>query len=158
MRSFRFGLRFSRLTAFRGAADGTSAIEFGIIAPMLVAVMVPLIDLGLGFYQKMQVEDAAQAGAQYAMAHGWNSTAIQNAVSAATGIAGLTASPAPTQSCGCPNGTSVTPAACGNNCDDNQPAGTYVTVSAQAVYGTLIPYPGLGNSITLTAQSMARIR
>lgn len=149
---------FAQIASFGRALDGASAIEFAILAPMLVAIMVPLIDLGLGFYQKMQVEDAAQAGAQYAMAHGWNSAAIQNAVMGATSISGLTASPDPVQSCGCPTGTSISPAVCGAKCDDGRIAGTFVTVSAQAVYNTLIPYPGIGNSITLAAQSTARIR
>jgi len=35
-------------------------------------------------------------------------------------------------------------------------AGTYVTVSAQAVYNTLLPYPLLPSSYTLTAQSTVR--
>jgi Flp pilus assembly protein TadG len=144
--------------SLRYQTDGAAAIEFAIIGPMLIAIMVPLIDLGLGFYQKMQVEDAAQAGAQYAMAHGWNSAAIQNAVSVATALSTITASPAPAQSCGCPSGSSVTTVDCGAKCDSGRLAGTYVTVSAQAVYTTLIPYPGIGNSVTLAAQSTARIR
>jgi hypothetical protein len=114
--------------------------------------------LGWVFYQKMQVENAAQAGVQYAMAHGWNSTAIQNAVTAATSLSSLTASPAPSQSCGCPAGEAVTAAACGSTCAGGQSVGTYVTVSAQVVYRTLVPYPAIGSSLTLSAQSTARIQ
>jgi Flp pilus assembly protein TadG len=154
----RFASLLGCAALLRHRADGTAAVEFALIGPILIAIMVPLIDLGLGYYQKMQVEDAAQAGAQYAMAHGWNSTAIGAAVSAATALSAITASPAPVQSCGCPSGSSVTSAACGTKCGNGQPAGTYVTVSAQAVYTTLIPYPGIGSSVMLTAQSTARIQ
>lgn len=143
---------------WRDADDGTSAVEFCIIAPMLAAVLVPLIDLGLAFYQQMQVDDAAQAGAQYAMAHGWNTSAIQSAVTGATGLAGVSASPAPSRSCGCPSGTAVTAADCGSTCDDGQSARTYVTVSARATYTTLIPYPTIGSSVVLTAQSTVRVQ
>ena len=39
-----------------------------------------------------------------------------------------------------------------------QSVGTYVTVSAQVVYRTLVPYPAIGSSLTLSAQSTARIQ
>ena len=131
--------------AWRDADEGASAVEFGIIAPVLAAVLVPLIDLGLAFYQQMQVDDAAQAGAQYAMAHGWNTSAIQSAVTGATALATVSATPAPARSCG-------------STCDDGQSARTYVTVSAQATYTTLIPYPTIGNSVVLSAQSTVRVQ
>jgi Flp pilus assembly protein TadG len=145
------------MTAFRSDC-GMAAVEFAIGATLLTALFVPLIDLGIGFYQKMQVQDAAQAGAQYALAHGWNSTAIQTAVVSATTLSSISASPAPAEICGCPQGTSVSPSSCGGTCASGQTAGTYVTVSAQAAYSPLIPYPVLGRSVMLTAQATARIQ
>ncbi|TMJ54449.1 MAG: pilus assembly protein, partial [Alphaproteobacteria bacterium] len=50
---------------------GVAAIEFAIVAPMLVLAMVCTADLGLGIYRKMQVQNAAQAGAEYAIVHGY---------------------------------------------------------------------------------------
>jgi Flp pilus assembly protein TadG len=82
-----------RLSTLLRATEGSAAMEFGLIAPMLGAILLPVIDIGIGFYQRMQVQDAAQAGAQYAMTHGWNSTAIQNAVRSATTLS-ISASPA----------------------------------------------------------------
>ena len=137
---------------------GTAGIEFAIAAPVLVAILIPLTDLGMAIYQQMQVKGAAQAGAQYAMAHGWNSNNIQGAVTRATTLPTLTATPAPAKSCGCPNGTAVVAAACGANCTNGQPVGTYVTVGAQATYTPLIPYPVVGSSMTLSAQATARIQ
>ena len=147
---------FRRMRTTLLASEGNAAMEFGILAPMLATIFVPLVDLGMAFYQKMQVENAAQAGAQYAMAHGWNSTAIRDAVTAATTLSSLTASPS--QSCGCPAGEAVAAAACGSTCAGGQSVGTYVTVSAQVVYRTLVPYPAIGSSLTLSAQSTARIQ
>ena len=57
-----------------------------------------------------------------------------------------------------PAQASVASAACGSLCADGQQAGTYVTVSAQAVYKTLVPYPAIGSSVTLSATSTARIQ
>src|SRR5947209_5111210 len=66
------------------ATDAIAAVEFAVIAPLLAGILVPVTDLGMCLYQKMQVQNSAQAGAQYASAHGWNSTSIQNAVTGAT--------------------------------------------------------------------------
>ncbi len=67
-----------RVAALLRAPEGNAVMEFGLVAPMLGAILVPLIDVGIGFYQSMQVQDAAQAGAQYALLHGFNSTAISS--------------------------------------------------------------------------------
>jgi hypothetical protein len=112
----------------------------------------------MGFYEKMQVEIAAQAGAQYALVHGWNSDAIKNAVTSATTVSGLAATPAPSQSCGCPSGSTVTAADCAGVCANGLSPGTYVTVNAQAAYTPLMTYPLFGSSVTLTAQSLSRIK
>jgi Flp pilus assembly protein TadG len=152
------GSSIKRVAALLRAPEGNAVMEFGLVAPLLGAILVPLVDVGIGFYQSMQVQDAAQAGAQYAMAHGWNSTAIQNAVTSATTLSSVNASPVPSRSCGCASNASVVAATCGSNCPDGKPAGTYVTVSAQALYKTLIPYPAVGSSVTLSAQSTARIQ
>ena len=136
---------------------GTSAIEFAIAAPLLLAILVPTADLGMGFYTRMQVQNAAQAGAQWAVLHQtFDSNAIENAVTNATNLASITASPAPAQSCGCADGTGITAIACGSTCPNGAAAGSYATVSAQAPYTPLIPYPMLGASITLSAQSTVR--
>jgi Flp pilus assembly protein TadG len=146
-----------RLAALLGARDGSAAVEFSLAAPILAIMFIPMIDIGMMVYQKMQVQDAAQAGAQYAMAHGWNSNSVQSAVTSATTLS-VSASPAPSKSCGCPDGSSVSAATCGSTCSDGQPAGNYVTVSAQATYAPLLPYPLMGSSVTLSAQATARIQ
>jgi Flp pilus assembly protein TadG len=155
MRGWSCALR--RIAGLVRAREGGAAVEFSVAAPILAIIFVPLIDLGMGIYQQMQVQDAAQAGAQYAMAHGWNSSAIQSAVTSATGLT-ISASPAPSKSCGCPDGSSVSAAACGSTCADGLTAGTYVTVGAQATYVPLLPYPTMGSSVTLSAQATARIQ
>jgi Flp pilus assembly protein TadG len=141
-----------------GAADGAAMVEFGLAVPILVAVLIPAVDLGMGLYQQMQVQNAAQAGAQYALLYGWNTTSIQNAVTAATTLSTITATPAPSQSCGCPNGTAVATTSCGSTCSGGQSPGTYVTVGAQSVYQPILPYPVIGSSVTLSAQAVVRIK
>ena len=118
------------LRKFAKADSGIAAIEFAILGSVLCLMVVAVGDLGLGFYSYMQVQTSAQAGAQYAMVHGFNSTSISNAVTSATSVSGITASPAPQQFCGCVSGATVTTATCGDVCADGMSAGTYVSASS----------------------------
>ena len=98
-----------RVAALVCGEIGTSAVEFALAAPILMGLLVPMADLGMAFSDQIEVQQAAAAGAQYAALHPWNSnsaTAIANAVTAATTLA-VTASPAPSQTCGCPSSSTV---------------------------------------------------
>ena len=152
-----------RLKTMFAARGGVAAVEFAIVVPILLALLVPACDLGMGYLSETAGVGAAQAGAQYALANGFASTAIQNAVTGATSLTSISATPAPAESCGCPTGSSVAAAnpavpPCTGKCPNGAQSGTYVTVSATAVYYPLIPYPTLGSSVTLTAQSFVRIQ
>ena len=148
----------------RGLLDcirGTAGIEFAIIGGVFSAMMVVSGDLGLAYYANMQVQTAAQVGAQYAVVNGskaFNSTAISNAVASATSTTGISATPAPVQFCGCPSGTTLSTATCGTVCADGTGTGTYVRVSAARTYTTLIAYPGLPSSFAQSATSTVRTK
>ncbi|HEX4635753.1 MAG TPA: TadE/TadG family type IV pilus assembly protein [Rhizomicrobium sp.] len=147
-----FGKRFAK------ADDGVAAIEFAVLGAVLCLIVVAVGDLGLGFYSDMQVQNSAQAGAQYAAVHGFNSTSISNAVTNATSVTGITASPAPAQFCGCVTGTTMATATCGTTCANGMTAGTYVSVSAARTYSTLLSYPGFPASYSQAATSTVRIQ
>jgi Flp pilus assembly protein TadG len=147
-----FGKRFAK------AEGGVAAIEFAVLGAVLCLIVVAVGDLGLGFYSDMQVQNSAQAGAQYAAVHGFNSTSISNAVTNATSVTGITASPAPAQFCGCVTGTTMATATCGTTCANGMTAGTYVSVSAARTYSTLLSYPGFPASYSQAATSTVRIQ
>jgi Flp pilus assembly protein TadG len=140
------------------ADEGIAAVEFAFVAPVLVILIVCTADLGLGLYRKMQVQNAAQAGAQYAAVHGFDSSSISAAVTGATSFSAISASPTPSQFCGCPSSTGVTSTSCSSTCSGGASPGTYVTVSATGSYTTLISYPGIPSTFTFTAQPTVRIQ
>jgi Flp pilus assembly protein TadG len=149
------------LSAVTRAKGGTSAVEFALAAPILIGLLVPVADLGMAFSQQIEVQQAAAAGAQYAANHPWNSnspTAIANAVTAASTLPTVAASPAPSQACGCPSSSTIAAATCGSTCSNGQIAGYYVVVRAQSPYTPQLPYSLLGSSVSLTAQSTVRVR
>lgn len=150
-----------RLRAFmRGMgvdSDGAAAIEFAIVAPVLALFLLGLIDLGMGFSAQMSVSQAAQAGSYYALLNGYDTSAIVNAAANASNATGISANSG--VSCGCPTSSGgVVAATCGGACPNGQTAGTYVTVTAQYQYAMILPYPGLNNPMTLTANSLVRIK
>jgi Flp pilus assembly protein TadG len=151
----------ARLGRLLRSNRGIAALEFALAAPILLAALAPLADLGIAYSQDQQLRQAVEAGAQYAAIHPWNQnapTAIAAAVTAATPLTGVTASPAPYQLCGCPNGSGITTTTCGYYCTNGQTSGYYVVVSAQLTYRPVLPYSVLGSSKILTAQSTIRIR
>ena len=137
---------------------GVAAIEFGVMIPLLTLMVVSVTDIGLALFHKMQVENAAQAGAQYAIVRGFDTTGVSNAVTAATNSTAITASPQPIQFCGCPTSAGVSTVSCGAVCPSGAQAGTYAMVSAQGTYYTLINYQIVATSYTYNAQSTARLQ
>jgi len=125
--------------------------------PLFGLMLVSVTDIGLSVYRKMQVESAAQTGAQYAMVRGFDLSSISGAVTNAN-AAGITATPSPTKFCGCSNTSGVSTVACGTTCAGGAMAGTYATVSAQASYTTIFNYKVVPATYTHTAQSTVRLQ
>ena len=139
--------------------EGLSGIEFALIAPVLILAFIATADFGLAIYAKMEVENAAQAGTEYAsLSSTYDSSKISSAVTSATNLS-VSATPAPSRFCGCPSSSGgVTTATCGTNCASGAYAGTYVSASAQATYSTIISYPGIPSTYTFSSTSTVRIQ
>jgi Flp pilus assembly protein TadG len=150
------GRRFSRLFFDE---EGTAAIEFGVIGTFLGLLLLGLVDFGMGYWRQMQVGNAARAGVEYAITNGWDQAKITTVVGGATGWGSITATPAPTKTCGCPDVTAgIAAATCGASCTGGGTAGTYVNVNARASYSTVFTYPGIANPLTLNASTSVRIQ
>jgi Flp pilus assembly protein TadG len=146
------------LDGFAQDQHGAAAVEFTLVVPLLAMMVVLTVDLSMGIFSKMQVEDAAQAGAQYAIIRGFDSASISGAVTSATNNTGISATPAPTQFCGCPGVSGIAVTACSSICSTGNAPGTYATVSAQGTYSTLMNYSIVPSSYTFNAQSTVRLK
>src|SRR5437588_9218402 len=95
----------ARIGALARDRRGVSAVEFGLAAPIFLGALSPVIDLGLAFSQQIKVNQAVEAGAQYASINPYNgSTWSTNVQSAMTNGTILTVSPTVgAETCGCPN-------------------------------------------------------
>ena len=163
MRMRRSRLPLRPLETVRRALRDTSAVsavEFALLAPMLIAIPIPVLDIGLGLYSQMQVKEAAQAGAEYALLHTYDVSQIQSSATSATPLSLDRVDS--NENCGCPNGNSITlgglPGSCGA-CGNGANPGNYVTVTVQATYYPPIPVPpAIPSSYTLTSTSILRIQ
>jgi Flp pilus assembly protein TadG len=138
-------------------------VEFALIAPVLVGLLVPIADFGLYIYDQMQLKFAVQGGAQYAAANGYNVSGIQTAAAAAAPSLNLPQNNiSVSEFCGCPdanNNIVVTPNCTGAtkprpNCnnDPTQPTvGVYVQIVATYNFNTLFHYPAIPDSMTLSS-------
>lgn len=113
---------------FRNCEKGTSAIEFGLLAPILLIMLLGLIDFGFAWIKKMELSSAARAGAQYALLEGYDSTTVQSVVTNATNLTDITFDTLTTY-CQCEDGTSVT---CGDTCTDGSSNRKWVTITISA--------------------------
>jgi len=140
------------------ANAGTAAIEFGLMVPFLLILLAGLVEIGFSVWQAMQVQAAAEAGAGYAIKHGWNAAAISNAVVNATEATNITASPAPFEFCGCPAASGVTTIACNSTCTGGFAPSVYVQVGASMPHSVILSYLNLPIPATLTATATVRLQ
>ncbi len=146
--------------------SGTAAIEFGLFIPFLFTLLAGTVELGFAMYEAMQVNNAVEAGILYVAKNGWDSTGITSAVVnassvyAGAGTPSLTATPAPSQFCGCPQATGISVMTCGPplpTCPDGSIVSQYVQVNATLAHMTILPLSGVVLPTTFTATAVLRV-
>jgi len=128
--------------------------------PVLALLLVGVADFARAFYFNLEVVASARAGAQYgsqSVATAANSTNIQSAAEAnGTNVPGMTVS---SSVCTCQSPTPSGQTACGTGyCNGANSAATYVTVTTSATFTTLVKYPGIPHSTTMTGQAIMQVQ
>lgn len=143
--------------ARRLGRGGVAATEFAIAAGALALMMMGIYDYGNSAWHKLQVHNAVRAGTAWAAYHGFDAAKIATVVTTASNYPAITATPAPAQVCGCPGSAGIVEAACGSTCSGGVVAGKYVRVAARADYSFVLPLPGRGGVVTMSAAGIARL-
>jgi Flp pilus assembly protein TadG len=153
-----------RLIDASACHDGATAIEFALIASILSVMVLGVIDFGRIIWWRMELQNAAHAGADYLEQNGYNVTSVQNAVIDATDLP-LTASNITVNasghgstSCGCPSGSGIAMGkTCGSTCTiGSNSYGTatgYSIITVTYDFKTLFPWPGLSQPSVLSASA-----
>ena len=71
---------------FRRDTRGTAAVEFAVAAMFLCAGVLSAVDLGLYEYKRMEVENAAQVGAQAVWKTCYDTSAMLPAIASITSV------------------------------------------------------------------------
>jgi Flp pilus assembly protein TadG len=145
------------VASLRADRRGAAGVEFALLLPVLTLLLMGMFDYGQLAYQTMQVSAAAHAGADYALRNGWNLSAVQSAVTNATTLASVAASPAPTLSKACVISGAIV-ATAGSSCASGGTPGSYAIIYAQAPFSPLVTWSALSLPTTITAQAAVRIQ
>ena len=131
--------------------SGAAAIEFALLTPVVLLLILAGIDFGSVLYEKMRLGSAARAGVQYALQSNfsWQDLdGVRQSVRDATGLDPGSVTINTTQFCECGDGTAIE---CTNICvGDGQPR-RYVNVTVDEEFPILFSYPGIDNPVSLTA-------
>lgn len=128
-----------RLTPRRSWRAGNSAIEFALVAPVLLTMLMGVADYGTEVFYKAELQRAVRAGAQYATntAHATDQAGITQTIQQASALTGIVVANL-VDTCKCANGTAV--ACTGATCADGSSVGNYVTISGTYTYTPFISY------------------
>lgn len=135
----------------RRSNRGVAAIEFALIVPILLILMLGLIDYGLAMFTKMELTGAVRAGAQLALSDKDDIDKIKQAVVDATNNAIPLASVSAVQTCKCDDETTVT---CGDDCGDSSDNRYFMTITASQVFS----YIFLTTPVTLVETAIIRTK
>jgi Flp pilus assembly protein TadG len=168
----------SRLTH---ATTGNAAIEFALVAPILVLLLLNSVDLSFLIWAKMEVENAAQMGAQAAyvtcssgpLPATTNCANLNSAITTAihgtslsTGVS--QAGGSPNENYGCPSGASLVsvgtyssppnPFDCSSVGNPNDNPGDYVIIGVTYSYTPVFPGLSIISSQTLASSALQRLQ
>ena len=156
--------RLSRLAAaFHIGARGSVAIEIALLAPVLAALLLGSVDLGTFIFQKMQVQSASRAGAQFAIQSAGNADdtgGISNAALTSSSNLEAGTSVKSVSFCACADGSETAVSAttgCGGTCPDGGFPALSVRVTVSNTFTPIFPYPGIPDSILLVGETSLRV-
>jgi Flp pilus assembly protein TadG len=140
--------------ARRSLNAGVAAVEFALLSPFLVLLMVGIGDFSFAYRGQTELASALAAGARYAFTQGQTesgSTLTTDVTNFVTKISAVPLSSVTTSynnndptNCYCVSGSpaTFTAAACGSNCSTaagGATAGQYVSISGSFSYTALFP-------------------
>lgn len=132
--------------------SGTSIIEFAIVAPFLILLVIGLIEFGRYMYFGILAAHAAEAGAQYAAQNTTNMNNQSGITSAVDGDGGsLTWTVHPNVFCEQVGAAVTCPVSPNSNFT------YYVTVKVTGTFSSLLNYPGVPNQLNVFAQTTMRV-
>ena len=147
-----------RLHTLAGDSAGTITLEFAVTIPVLTLLALGIYEFGSVTVTKSIIESAAKAGVQYGTMDHSAANDVDGMVQAALNDIGETAEQISVQArqyCSCPETGELS---CSSACGDGAYSPMYVEVNVQTTKDMLFTYPGLPESMSLSASNQMRVR
>ena len=141
-------------TRFQRDERGGIVVEFAIGVPVLLLLLSGAIDLGLALDQSSALQNAARAGAQYAMRFPADSTGITVAVQKSVTFDAATLTVTSNSFCECPQGGTAN--SCLKSDCGGQTPNTYVSVKVSMPYSSPLPTAMMVGVTTLSGSAIFR--
>ena len=135
---------------------GAAALEFALVAPVLILMILGMIDFGMVMNAQALVANAARDGARVASLNGTEANSRTAALRSTTSLGGT----APTVAVECFTDIAATTACTGSNYDTAKAGGYIVRVTVTYTYTWITPLPswaGLGATSTISKMAYMRI-
>jgi Flp pilus assembly protein TadG len=150
--------------AFRRARDGAIAVEMALVAPVILAMLLGIVEVSGAISANLSVQAAARAGTQY----GLTTPPVQGDMSPIIGAAraampaawtsSSSTSPAEVSAslvCECELTGAV---ACGAACAKGEQSLEYLKVDITKVYSPIVKFRYLGTNYTFKTSSQVRLK
>jgi Flp pilus assembly protein TadG len=133
--------------------DGSVAIEFALVAPIIALVAAGIADFGMLTSNSTALTATTRIGAEYARLHPSDTEGIQNFMQSSMSFTPALSFPTSfPQSCECDDSTSI---ACTESCATAgrpSPNRVFITINASQPFTPLIPWPGIPGILTAATQ------
>lgn len=139
---------FGRFARFASDVRGVAALEFALIAPLLVTLVIVGADTWLNVSQNEDMRTALQSGARYYQTGGSDDPTAQLVTQQAWSSRPADGAVSVARSCTCGS----TPADCSTPCPGSNPPSVFLTLTAQGTF------TGLLKSRVLSQNDVVRVR
>jgi Flp pilus assembly protein TadG len=143
---------FKKLYTDCQSTRGNVAIEFAIVLPILLLLVIAVLDFGTVEFNKIYLRSAVNAGIASAFGVSPTPATVSLAVQNATPMKNLTISV--TKSCKCANNTAIS---CTNTCTGGAVPDTYLQINASTSVSLTGVYAFLPNPYPLSEQAIMMV-
>jgi Flp pilus assembly protein TadG len=153
-----------RKSAGRRSLRGSALVESAILLPLMLLMLFGTMDFGRVFFTGIAVASAARAGVQFGSlnpGNAGNATGIQTAAQADAANQGLVAASltiTPKTFCQCVADTSEIACSSGTCTGGSSVPPLYVEVTAAYTFTTLVNWPGVPRTTTITRIAKMRVQ
>lgn len=141
---------------FTGDKDGAAAVEFALLAPLFIMLIMGIADFGVYVNQRMQLENLARAAVEYVVKGGDEVNVRSDILEASLPTSELDQVTTEGQTT-CECSSSGTAGVCGTSCENGAYQRRFYSMSITRTYNPLFVYPGLPQQISITGYARLQV-